>query len=1142
TTITFQLESTVFFIAGPGGFLAQTVSFDHFASSSPFDITSAGEILLRGIIGVDNMTAGTSFRASELVITQTLAAGTFIDAAGDLTAFSSIVAGDTINVGGRLSSPFVQAGGNVTAGTVSVLNLNAPTGILTAGSGGIIAFVTDQGAALEHIFNVASIVSPNGIDFSGNQFNGAGGIFSGGRLTLNVDSIRFDGEVGVGTANFNGADGLGNQNNPPNRGGGDGGVFIVNATGNIFVGENISATTGLNDPDGGPGASGAGGQVTLDSSSGAVAVNSTILVSSNDRIAVAAPGGGTPAPVRASASGGNITVHSGLTTGTAVNLSNTSHLLSYLADFAPGPGGTISITSNGGDIFANGEIIADRGTIIISNVGPGGRPSGLIPNPLISLTGSFVRLRAETLDITSAGDIELGISGEFVDLGSVTISISAANDITGGFVFSGGGKGGPVFALDSDGNFSLAAQGAITLDGLTAARENSGRTNGINLTVEAGTSLSLGSLDLNTVNFTDGLASGGDITVRSGTDAQIDFVYLQTDAAANTGSGGNILFQSGGNLNTGGFSSAAFVEAPLGSGANVTLNVGGNAVFDDGNGGGYLDLSVAVFNAGTLNTGGNVMATFGGDLTAYSLSARVDGYDAITTGGNISLNIIGNLVVGAGDALFRILAQAPIAVNGRGPGPTLNVSAANINVDGNLIAYIDESGSGAPSGQTAGSVLIQSAGTINLPFGVLEVLGTVNAGGDINAFTLASTNVNSNTKIAAGSGGIRRFAVPGGLPVELLHTLSAPSITSQGGINFDGLAADGDFSTATAGGALTINANSINFGTGIVGPVTLNGGDGSGVPGFEGSDGGILTVNTTGGITVNSAIEATTGFNQGASPSGAGGTVTLNSTAATVAVNSRIEVSSAPDPSPTPGPHRHSNAGGNININSGAAGGATNRAVAVNISSSSQLLALLDAASTGPGGKITIRATGAQSDVNVAGRTEATRGTIDIRHQGDDGNVNIGPNFAGNNPAGLPPTTLSADVIKANAFGANGQLNIGNSTLSGQTLIRLYAEGSNGQLNFVSNTILSSSNRIDLAAGTITIQPSVVVTITGSAGAANIYTNNPNYSGPGGVNPANGRFGGNGANLPLPFDSRPGFDDPPPARPPIVPNAGHPGN
>ncbi|MGZ4965921.1 MAG: hypothetical protein ACXV97_01980, partial [Chthoniobacterales bacterium] len=241
----------------------------------------------------------------------------------------------------------------------------------------------------------------------------------------------------------------------------------------------------------------------------------------------------------------------------------------------------------------------------------------------------------------------------------------------------------------------------------------------------------------------------------------------------------------------------------------------------------------------------------------------------------------------------------------------------------------------------------------------------------------------------------------------------------------------------------------------------------------------------------------------------------------------------APNPTPSPPPRRRSARGGNISVKSGKAGASlTNRAVAININSSAQLLSLLAAAPTPrPGGKVTILATGANSDVNINGaKIQADGGTIDIRHNGDGGHINIsGANSGGRGPNGFfpAPSQLSADVIKAGAFGTNGSLSIGNSNLSADTLIRLYATGSNGELIFVANTTLSSGTRIDLAAATITINPRVVVTITGNAGQANIYTNNPNYSGPGGNNPNNGSFGGNGAKAPQSLSSAPPFDSAP---------------
>src|SRR4029077_3463155 len=124
--------------------------------------------------------------------------------------------------------------------------------------------------------------------------------------------------------------------------------------------------------------------------------------------------------------------------------------------------------------------------------------------------------------------------------------------------------------------------------------------------------------------------------------------------------------------------------------------------------------------------------------------------------------------------------------------------------------------------------------------------------------------------------------------------------------------------------------------------------------------------------------------------------------------------------------------------------------------------------------------------------------------------------------------SVHANVLQVGALGTNGVLNIGGGTLSADTTLKLYA-GSSGTLNFTSSVTLRSGTAMDLAANTITIQPSVRVTIAGAGGMANIYTSNANYSGFGGKNRSNGTFGGNGANSPQPLTSAPAFGDPPAA-------------
>jgi hypothetical protein len=384
------------------------------------------------------------------------------------------------------------------------------------------------------------------------------------------------------------------------------------------------------------------------------------------------------------------------------------------------------------------------------------------------------------------------------------------------------------------------------------------------------------------------------------------------------------------------------------------------------------------------------------------------------------------------------------------------------------------------------------------------VRGDVIAGGLVRAGTLSSTNVSAAT-IQALTGGIRRFSY-GQRDLDVLHTLTAAQITSQGGINFSGR----EFMDNA--GALTINAGSIDFGTGIAGTINFNGGQ-------NGGNGGTLDVTTTGALNVNSVIEATTGNVGDGPPTGFGGTVNLTSTNDTVSVASRIEVSSTPPPnqSPTPASARRSARGGNISVtsNRSATAGVSPRPLAINIANTGQLLSLLDGAAPGPGGKITVRATGTNTDVRVAGTVRADRGTVDIRHEGAGGRVN------------LDAANVRGDVVKVATLGSSGEVNIGNNAgITADTALRLYAEGSNGTINFLSNVTLQSPNAI-IAANTVNITDGTVVTING-ANRARVFTNNPNYSPINGGTNGNegaGRFIGTAApTVASPFADRPPLD------------------
>src|SRR5438045_5673604 len=102
---------------------------------------------------------------------------------------------------------------------------------------------------------------------------------------------------------------------------------------------------------------------------------------------------------------------------------------------------------------------------------------------------------------------------------------------------------------------------------------------------------------------------------------------------------------------------------------------------------------------------------------------------------------------------------------------------------------------------------------------------------------------------------------------------------------------------------------------------------------------------------------------------------------------------------------RRSARGGKVGLKSGTPSG-----VAINLSNTSELLSLLDAAAPGPGGKVTILATGGSSTANVKGKIVADRGTIDIRHTGDNGQIVLGGEGL------LDHVDAHADVIKVAAL------------------------------------------------------------------------------------------------------------------------------
>ncbi|MBV8818672.1 MAG: hypothetical protein JO022_09980 [Acidobacteriaceae bacterium] len=204
--------------------------------------------------------------------------------------------------------------------------------------------------------------------------------------------------------------------------------------------------------------------------------------------------------------------------------------------------------------------------------------------------------------------------------------------------------------------------------------------------------------------------------------------------------------------------------------------------------------------------------------------------------------------------------------------------------------------------------------------------------------------------------------------------------------------------------------------------------------------------------------------------------------ASTIAINSTVQAS----PSSKRGPKAPG-----IVLTSAKTDG-----VAVDISNTGELLAVLDAARPGKDGKVQITSAGGAIQIN--GHIDASNGTTEIRNYGTNGAVNIAD------------ATIHGDVVKIGAMGNNGTLTVGGGSISADTLLKLYAGGTNGAVVFNNDVALNGQSAKIIAGRTVTIRDGKTVTIGGN-NPARVFTDIPNYSGSGGNGSTSGRFGGQGA-------------------------------
>ena len=510
--------------------------------------------------------------------------------------------------------------------------------------------------------------------------------------------------------------------------------------------------------------------------------------------------------------------------------------------------------------------------------------------------------------------------------------------------------------------------------------------------------------------------------------------------------------------------------------------------------------SLFQLNGGDVEMGGVVTgknaffygssATINGTFTGESLNANVtdftlNGAVSLNTGNRqfevdangtatISGSVTGNVTINAHDIVFG--ADFTVGPSFKGE---LTATGGNIDAAAHTLTGFDQ-------------ILLTSG---NFTVGTLTSTKTVSVAG-----TLAGNSITADT-ITANALQVDSLTANKTLTVNTANlapyatntvTINAPTLTLTAGANLNG--ANGTQVLApTNAFNLAITTGNFTLGTAF----SLNGGDGDPLATDAGGNGGQLDFTSSGSLTVNSPISATTGLNSNNGLTGGnGGTVNLTANN-TITVNNKIEVSS------NDGNRRISASGGHINIKSKATGG-----TAINVTSSAQLLALLNAAAPGPGGSIKFISAG--GNINMSGTAQADRGSIEITNNGTtSGQIN------------LTNATLLADTIKVGALAPNGTLNIGGGSISADTLLKLYAGGSNGTIDFTDNVTLGGNSAKIIAANTVIINNGKIVTILGPS-AADVFTNHANYTGFGGNGLTTGTFAGKGA-VTHPLNAAPGY-------------------
>ncbi|MGB8352253.1 MAG: FecR domain-containing protein [Chthoniobacteraceae bacterium] len=753
--------------------------------------------------------------------------------------------------------------------------------------------------------------------------------------------------------------------------------------------------------------------------------------------------------------------------------------------------GNVSLTSTNVIVAGSLSLNANNGNVTLGNgssfLSIGGRVT-LLASGTVSVAHD-VQMHGP-LDISAGSDIlDTGTSAKFLGATSVTLALTgtgaAISQSTDGTLLNFGGAG------DSVANMIGVVLSGSTVTSITASGTSITLSGSFNKAVP---------LTLNATNGAVTVAGSGTVGASSFTansangDIVIGEPLVVTSSFSGIASGGTSNIIINGSVNVPAFSGSAAgnitVNAPVtgfsfsGTASSVVVNSTVTSSFD--------------FEADSTSSTGSISGT--GSVSSPHVTLNQSSSATVSqsaVGDDFSFDGLSFTISNSGSSPSVALEAGPLNFNTdlSLPDDILNLSGA-LNTNGHLIS--------------AASVGVESASTVNDTSGNATNL-TVSG----NSLTLFDDSFEGAVGTHGNGGILSGTALTLGITADYLFLDGGSAggnggtvnlTAQQGGINAFDITANGGSGSGNGGTInLTATEGDIN-----AGDLFANGGNASSSTAAGGNGGTINLTAQQGNINVTGNISATSGASGGSKfPGGAGGAVNLVAQGAvniqdgvTIQVSSSDLVNNVVSATP-----------GNIAVTSHLGAGTTPHAIpAINIASTAQLNSILNQAAVGPGGNITFTADSG-GDIVVAGTVRADHGTVNITNSGTaSGDIS------------LQGATLSGDIVKAQTLSSNGTLTIGsegNTRISADTAIKLYAQGTNGTVDFVGNTFLSGNSIKSIAGQTVTINNGVNVNVLG--GAATVYTNTANYTGSGGNSSTTGQFTGNTNTTTKPFSSRPAF-------------------